>query len=398
MGNEGKAMTLSRIDWEDLFLSGLCKINEGNQGIILSVDTASQTVFQDARPVGGAARESAPHAVPVIKAGKTATPESAKEEFDKQLRAYEIITSSSVAKTLRVPMLWETGCHRADVGDAALLRKKTGLIGDSVEFLAMEEVPGLDLATFAYQQALLEIIRCDIKEGYPRPMRALLYSLLRYKLANTTAFNDIEDKSTRTDAMRLAGQIRSSMRNANYDFDRAWDDSLSECDKEKFSAICPIQQELALLREIHENQEPALGAYLENLTDVNLLEQAIVDLRPECILARSPEERRRKFVDVVRTHVACRGLLSEELCTVAREAITALHKEGYYHCDLHERNLMISRDRKTIYLIDFGKSNPNGDVSGDAHNYHRFDGEGPDDFSILSPAGGLLYSLTRNPE
>ncbi len=105
-------------------------------------------------------------------------------------------------------------------------------------------------------------------------------------------------------------------------------------------------------------------------------EQAIVNLRPECTLPQSPEERRRKFVNVVRAHVACRGLLPEALCRVTREAITALHKEGYYHCDLHERNLIISRDRKTIYLIDFGKSNPNGDVSGSAHNYHRFDGEG----------------------
>ncbi len=48
--------------------------------------------------------------------------------------------------------------------------------------------------------------------------------------------------------------------------------------------------------------------------------------------------------------------LPEEIYDQVKNTILELHKNNFYHRDLHERNIMISETEKQAYIIDFGES------------------------------------------
>lgn len=68
------------------------------------------------------------------------------------------------------------------------------------------------------------------------------------------------------------------------------------------------------------------------------------------------EKTSRELYAALLERVERAPFLSADIFEKVRNAISALNKKGFFHRDLHEKNIMFSEDLSEAYLIDFGSS------------------------------------------
>jgi len=396
---------LNEVRWEILIEINGVKVNEGTQAIILSIDDHEISDYLSSDPDLTAdekvdlQRVSDPEAV--LKLFKIFKRGSARAEIEKHQRAYEIMQGSAVKDTIKVPKLVETSRHELNIKDPELFSKRVGIHkADKVEFLAMEEVNGIDLASFVCQRAVIKRLQEDVLEGYSNPHLSLLQNTLNYILVEKGKFDLIKNKEERGSAIRAAARLRRVVR-AN--FLDVWNNELSDQERETLMMVYGFDKEIKALAAVNQGAEKAVEDYIHETRDHALLEKLVVDSYSDQISANDPKTRVQQFWQVVTEVSGYQGLLPKNLNEDLRTALGELHENGFYHRDLHARNLMISEDLQTLYIIDFGSSNPNGDATNQKSNYEQA-GEGSwmNDFELTTSSatgeGGLLFRLTATPE
>ena len=105
------------------------------------------------------------------------------------------------------------------------------------------------------------------------------------------------------------------------------------------------------------------------------------DKNPETTVAA---EERKENTRIIMEVISHKGLIEGDNIPFLRKAINLMHKNGIYHCDLHQRNIINGSDGK-FYIVDFGEArivNPNNE-SERKTVYERLDGKRSSDKGIV---------------
>jgi len=374
---------------ESVILDRGYKINEGNNAYIFSIpadDVFLQDLIKSFDESGDFSSQLGDEPV-VAKLLKVYTNSAAKREAQMQFRAREILKDSSVWDKVRVPAVLRLPDHKIGFSDDSVdrLRAKGANFSKETEFMLMDQIDGEDLATWTYKKAIVKVHDQESDLGRNEEVSSknrILISAIDYKLVN---FVGGQDKDLTSKMIRAAGSLRSTYRMEPLKCLESWPNQEF---KEKFIDFFDIRKEVEGLADL---ESFSLPDYVENTRDIGLLETFIAYQHQ--INESDKEKRSVVFRKAITDTVGYQKALPTELFETMREAVKMLHDQGFYHRDLHERNIMIGGDGR-LYLIDFANSDEglttNPYVIDANENYVK-------DEDALNRKS-LLFALTSGPE
>ncbi len=380
----------------DLILETLIAItgkwlNEGNDALIiefkagnLDEELIGQLVEQvpELREYG---KDSIAKLLKVFKHGL------APEEAKKQTRIRKIIAESPASKYVEVPAVRATADVKLTAEQARILAFNCGHdFGAGVGFIVMDEVPGVDLTTKIYQKMIKDYLREDEADGFENVEQGLISFAIQFKLKKRGNFFKLKNQKMEMRLMTLATRLGNHLERT--DFATAVKEmGLSDDNLRLMTEVFDLSEEIEAGKKLRSEKDFVLNAYIDHVKDFNLLDHIIVDnLRPNF------RGKKKEFLEEIRNRAAYSGLIRPECFEALKQALQELHKSGVYHCDLHERNIMIGDDGK-LYLIDFAKANIHGDTSGADSNYVHQGEQWLSDDTIVT-AKGLLQLASLSPE
>jgi len=370
------------LEYIEVSLSIAERVNEGKNAYILSIDNkmVSDAISDDYIKIFDDKHQDDQNQESAIKLLKIFKSGSAEREIENQLKVADIINNSEVSDLIGIPEILNRNNHSIHINDYEGIKKHLHLseLPKDIEFVIMDMIDGVDLATLAYGNALIDMINEDIKEGFSDSKKRAIYSMIRNKLDFHPAesemeadYNLIEDDNERIRIMKLIEPMLYGLKGTNYDFLKIFD-SLTEGDQILIDDVSDIRSELDLLKIIEEDGDVDLSNYILSMRDALLLEKVIVDLGEgeisdiagsDTSIVSMGKKREKAFLSMVKKRISGKKLVKPELVKALATAISLLHDNGVYHCDLHERNIMIGADGKKLFIIDFDSVGNNDDDS-----------------------------------
>lgn len=393
--------------WEVMLEYNSTKVNEGTEAIILQID--SESVKQSLQELGYALTDEQAKMLEqddsfVAKMYKIFKSGSAGHEMAMHNRAHEIISQSGLGDQIRVPRLLsdktkQTLKHPDHFRSRVGSDRRAISSDNEIEYIAMETVDGLDLMTFACQEVILEALKERYPEADNQQAKSIIGEVLLHKIKDHKL--DAADPAVRSRCNSIISSVYRASGHVANNFLTTWDSILPEA-REFVMNNAPdkLEPELSLLRDLNNGVEVSPAQYVEQITKYELLGSLVSLLYTDRIVGADDDKRavemRQLFADVL----GYKGILNPVLYEKLDQALKELHRNGFYHRDLHERNIMVSRDRQSLYLIDFGKSKMDGTADDNRSNYETSEGQFFYDHGIVSPAraddpGSILYALTR---
>ncbi len=376
--------------YESLMIEFSRKINEGKNAFILALEEnpdlrkdfqKSFEVFLD--------REDSQLAA-VVKLIKIFKSRQAAAEATNQIKAAEIVNNGPEKESVRVPEIFNRKVNELKLSNPEKFRDRLRLnfFGEEINFIIMERIAGTDLYTLAVREALKDIIKRDPEEGYGTPREVkinLINKIISFKIAQDYYYPAFLSDEERARVIKTATFIRNLSRGPLTDLLEHWN-SLALEEQELFSQVYNLEEEFRALRGIKADENFSLDDYLAGLNSQEILENLVENYRGDFDSAT-----------FLRNSLKGKNLVEPRLLDDLRKVIFRLHKNGFYHRDLHERNIMVTDDGRRLYLIDFDKANPEGSPnSSDQWENYRSGGEnfGVTDEGIVSK-DGLLAAACR---
>ncbi|MBP6942490.1 MAG: phosphotransferase [Candidatus Buchananbacteria bacterium] len=403
IGQDKRLDLLRDIIWETLVEFTGHKINEGKEAVIVEVGgTETHELLQAIEGELDPADSEALREAFVAKFHKLFKQGAAAHEIALQQRAFEIVSASPVADKIKVPQLVSVSRSHLKLRHPELFKRKIGndqAVGDEVEFLSMEYVNGVDLATFSLRESLLAALteQADGSEN----TGSVIATVLEHKIKDFSYAGYEPEVKKRI--MRIMG---SAVRHGGYhgtSFVTGWNMLLPEAQAFiQEHAPTMVEPELSLLQAIKNGETIDTASYLRNVKNYTLLEKLFRTQFTDRF-GKTEDEREvsRIIREICADYIGYQEALGEDLYSGLQEAIRHMHAQGFYHRDLHERNLMIADDRQSMYIIDFGKSKADGTTDNNLKNYdldpetRGVDDEGIFQQQKINEPGGLLYMLTH---
>lgn len=187
------------------------RINEGNNGVIFGLDLKEAprqtTEALDALGVDSR-KEQAVKILKIYQAG------AGQHEYEMQQAAYEAVTSAENKDLAQIPQahLYRDLELTSETQEYLSQRAPRAALGKRVEMIVMDLVPGADLATILYREALQRLL----PEVYPTidDLRNMDWSEALSQIAGRLDFRDPGKKGT-TEAEQAFEQGKVAMDNAN---------------------------------------------------------------------------------------------------------------------------------------------------------------------------------------
>jgi hypothetical protein len=359
----------------------------GNNGTILSVDRGRlQNAGYDPESLCPAFKEHPRIALKIIH--KSVAKGIAADEGNLQSLAVELLDKMGSEKRVSIPRILDKTTSGV-LTDSKKLIYMTGVrpVNGHVEYLLMEWVGGDDFATLLYRSALQAgLRRTQAKYGEEQMLYELQVIMGVFLEEYILKYSDRLDATVldAPRAYRIGGQLRKEIqsgKNPLFLFGKFLPEvKVLTLDAFRCTAI---MEALGAIRDGNANPANMLIA-TEN--DTVLLERTIQTVYAtqllDYIAVDNKSGRREGFYAMVKDLVADILTLPLEMFENLRKALVFLNNQQYHHNDLHERNIMIGKNQRDIYIIDvatatYQKQNQSTDIS------------------IVAPSS-LFYAVTHN--
>lgn len=358
---------------------------EGNNGVILAVDRHSlHAAGVDAEALCPAFKKVSRVALKIVRQSISGM---AADEREKHITGVRVLDKSGKDCQVKMPAILDD-CTSGFISTPDPLIRLTGILppGKHVEFLLMDWVEGTDFATLAYRCALRSGLQHTLEEyGESQALhetRSALKVFLDAKIM-MSAMRIPMDSPQAKQAQRLGGRLRQANREGD-GLLGLWRALLPEARKIAIESLHIGEMMEAMMQLDQGNMAPAIQLIDEQL-DATALEIVIVTINSMLMLDYTPENTRRgrrdAFLAMVRDLIRGNLVLPASMRVNLERTLRCLNQQGYFHNDLHERNIMISANNKDLYIIDMATATHNEQTTGN-------------DMSILAPHG-LFYAATE---
>ncbi len=354
---------------EAMLRHGAIYWTKGNNGTILAVDREGLEKAGLNPPEICPAFSQAPRIA--LKIMHKCAPGIAEDERKKHLLGLELLAGLAPNPMVKIPSILSAKTSD-DLSTPALLTRVAGLTppkGGHVEYLLMDWVEGTDFATLVYQAALHGGLRLTREKYGERQMLEELRTIINVFLDGrimmlAMRLDSAEPVTAR--AQRIGGQLRDIIRGGG-DPLQLWNKFLPDA-REIARKSFRCGDIFDALSQLADGDSGAAMALIDAELEADPLEIAIARANSSRMLDHmqidTPKGRRDGFYSMVRALFRGRLSLPNPLYDALKSAIMHLNRNGYFHNDLHERNIMVSHDRTELFLIDFATATHMENTSG----------------------------------
>lgn len=383
--------------FEALLIIGANRYNEGKEAFILELrlDKLSAYILEElvsALP-GVIEGDVSGESKSVVKVLKIFKHHGAADEIAKQNRAREILlqdpqTGDPDLPEVIVPQIRNSeAMSEVRISHKEAFKRKLMLpVGDRLGFIVMEKVEGDDFMTM--------VLRNYLKDNFFNEKQDLGDKLLLIKtvvVQKIFEYNSARFKNSTTSKKRVFATMKKLKDSSISNFQKIFSELIAT-EPVMLRDVFSLGQEIDAFEKVTADPEGySMSQYIDSITDYDLLDELAVDYGGIRVGTTNTDERKKIFKKMISDYLEENAgrFVTPQQCQALREAINKWHANGFYHRDLHERNIMIGKDGN-VYVIDFGKSSSTGDRSDDQSNYHIGGEEYGEKDHMLVNVGGYV--------